>query len=293
MGGVRTYQEGLKAGVSRLKEAKIADAGSDAWILLEHVTGMSRARFFADGSLPMKAGEEAAYMELIDRRLRHVPVQHLTGVQEFMGYPFKVSRDVLIPRQDTEVLVEEAERILRSNDWQKGKEPVRVLDMCTGSGCIAISLKKRNPALEVLGVDLSESALRIARENAGSLGVKAEFMQSDMFSRFAGRKERYQMIVSNPPYIPTKVIESLEEEVRCHDPFAALDGKEDGLHFYRILAKESPRFLRSGGCLCMEIGYDQSEAVEELLKKEGFSGIYTKKDLAGLDRVVCGVYYGN
>lgn len=282
MSGTLTYREALNAGASGLRAAEISDADSDAWILLEHVTGMSRARFFADGNLGMKPEEEKAYLELIAQRRERIPVQHLTGVQEFMGYEFKVSRDVLIPRQDTEILVEEAEHCIR-------RERLKVLDMCTGSGCIAVSIKKRNPEYSCTGADISGAALAIARENAEKLDAEVEFVSSDMFSDIS--ETDYDLIVSNPPYIPTRTIAALEEEVRVHDPFGALDGGEDGLHFYRILAKESPRFLKSGGWLCMEIGHDQSKAVEELLRKAGFHGVYTKKDLAGLDRVVCGVYH--
>ena len=175
-------------------------------------------------------------------------MQHLTGVQEFMGYEFAVNEHVLVPRQDTEILVEEAEKRLL---LMKKENPVKVLDMCTGSGCIPISLKLRNPQI-VTGT--------------------------------------FDMITSNPPYIPTKVIEELEAEVRLHDPYEALDGKEDGLYFYRILAEKVPEYLTDGGWLVMEIGYDQSADVEKLLKETGFEQVSTQKDLAGLDRVVCGVY---
>lgn len=309
MGGACKYREALNEGREKLRGAGIADADSDAWILLEHVTGMSRARFFADGDLAMKEEEEQAYRKLIERRSLRIPVQHLTGVQEFMGYEFKVSRDVLVPRQDTEVLVEEAEKCLEREEGNSPRQgqrscganrgavpdrnPIRVLDLCTGSGCIAISMKKRNPSLLCTGADISEAALGISRENAANLGAEVAFVRSDMFAELPRAEEGYDLIVSNPPYIPTKVIASLEEEVRLHDPEGALDGGEDGLSFYRILAEESPGFLRDGGHLCMEIGHDQSAAVEELLRREGFTCVYTKKDLAGLDRVVCGVYYKN
>ena len=159
--------------------------------------------------------------------------------------------------------------------------------MCTGSGCIAISLKARNPQIQCIAADISEKALEMAKKNAEKMQSEIVFVHTDMFSNITGT---FDMIVSNPPYIPTKVIESLEEEVRLYDPFSALDGKEDGLYFYRILAKESPRFLKDGGWIYMEIGHDQSASVEALLKEAGFEEIRTEKDLAGLDRVVCGVY---
>lgn len=277
-----TYQEAYKEAEQRLESRKIGDAKSDAWILLEHVTGMSRARFFADGFGKMPEEEEQRFFALIEKRCGRIPVQHLTGVQEFMGLEFLVNEHVLVPRQDTEILVEEAEKALRRMPGR-----VRVLDMCTGSGCIPVSLKIRNPKIQVQAADISREALLVAEKNAGKLGAEVTYIESDMFARIQGE---FDLITSNPPYIPTKVIEGLEAEVRLHDPFAALDGREDGLHFYRILAEESPRHLRDGGELYMEIGHDQSEAVEGLLREAGFAQIRTQKDLAGLDRVVSGVY---
>ena len=169
----------------------------------------------------------------------------------------------------------------------KKENPVKVLDMCTGSGCIPISLKLRNPQIVIEGADISEEALKVAEKNAKKLGVSGKWIQTDMFENITGT---FDMITSNPPYIQTKVIEELEAEVRLHDPYEALDGKEDGLYFYRILAEKVPEYLTDGGWLVMEIGYDQSADVEKLLKETGFEQVSTQKDLAGLDRVVCGVY---
>lgn len=280
-----TYQEAYKAAVVRLGEQKIKDAASDAWILLEYVTGMDRTRFFVDGFFSMPEEMKVKFFNLIKKREKRIPVQHLTGLQEFMGMEFLVNEHVLVPRQDTEILVEEAEKVLKALKRTDAK--TRVLDMCTGSGCIAISLKARNSWIECMAADISETALEVAERNAEKLGVSVMFVKSDMFGQIQGK---FDMIVSNPPYIPTKVIEELEEEVRLHDPFGALDGKEDGLHFYRILAEESPHHLTDGGHLYMEIGHDQSEAVEGLLREAGFDQVHTQKDLAGLDRVVSGVY---
>lgn len=267
----------------RLREQNIEDAASDAWILMEYVTGMSRTRFYVDGMQEMDQAQEKRYLELAAKREMRIPVQHLTGTQEFMGMNFHVNEHVLVPRQDTEILVEEAEGFIRS----RKEENLKVLDMCTGSGCIAISLKVRNPQIECEAADISEEALKVAKHNAGDLHAEVEFRKSDMFTGVEGE---FDVIVSNPPYIPTKVIEGLEEEVRLHDPFAALDGHEDGLFFYRILAEKCPEYLKDGGHLYMEIGHDQSQAVEELLREAGFEQIHTQKDLAGLDRVVSGVY---
>ena len=278
-----TYQEANQKGRTILTEHQIEDASVDAWLLMEFVTGMSRTRFFVDGMSQMKSEEEERYFQLIEKRAGRIPLQHLTGVQEFMGFEFMVNEHVLVPRQDTELLVLEAEKQLRSSSG----ENLEVLDMCTGSGCIAISLKARNPQIQCIAADISETALEMAKKNAEKMQSEIVFVHTDMFSNITGT---FDMIVSNPPYIPTKVIESLEEEVRLYDPFSALDGKEDGLYFYRILAKESPRFLKDGGWIYMEIGHDQSASVEALLKEAGFEEIRTEKDLAGLDRVVCGVY---
>ena len=278
-----TYQEANQKGRTILTEHQIEDASVDAWLLMEFVTGMSRTRFFVDGMSQMKSEEEERYFQLIEKRAGRIPLQHLTGVQEFMGFEFMVNEHVLVPRQDTELLVLEAEKQLRSSSG----ENLEVLDMCTGSGCIAISLKARNPQIQCIAADISEKALEMAKKNAEKMQSEIVFVHTDMFSNITGT---FDMIVSNPPYISTKVIESLEEEVRLYDPFSALDGKEDGLYFYRILAKESPRFLKDGGWIYMEIGHDQSASVEALLKEAGFEEIRTEKDLAGLDRVVCGVY---
>lgn len=278
-----TYQEANQKGKIILTEHGITDAAVDAWLLMEFVTGMSRTRFFVDGIFQMQPNEEERYFQLIEKRAGRIPLQHLTGVQEFMGLEFMVNEHVLVPRQDTELLVLEAERQLRKSL----DDSAEVLDMCTGSGCIAVSLKARNPQIQCTAADLSEKALEVAEKNAEKMQSEITFIHTDMFTDVTGK---FDMIVSNPPYIPTKVIEGLEAEVRLHDPFSALDGKEDGLYFYRILAKESPQFLKKGGWLYMEIGNDQSVAVEALLKDAGFEKIRTEKDLAGLDRVVCGMY---
>ncbi|MDE7300163.1 MAG: peptide chain release factor N(5)-glutamine methyltransferase, partial [Lachnospiraceae bacterium] len=206
----------------------------------------------------------------------HIPLQYLTGSQEFMGMEFQVTRDVLIPRQDTERLVEEVLRCC------SGK---RVLDVCTGSGCIIISLAKLAKLKEAAGCDLSEKALAVAGANAGKLGAQVRFFQSDMFSCVDGR---YDIIVSNPPYIRSEDIDGLMPEVRCHEPRMALDGGEDGLSFYRLIAGQAGQFLVPDGRLYLEIGCDQAEAVSELLRQRGFRELMVVKDYAGLDRVVTG-----
>lgn len=276
-----TLKEAYEYGQEQLKNVGIDDADLDAWYLLEHVTGITRAGYFMDMHHVLSAEEEAQYSEFVTIRAKHVPLQHITGVQEFMGLAFGVNKHVLVPRQDTEVLVESVLEVL--------KPQMRVLDMCTGSGCILISLLKLCGLADVsgVGVDISEEALQVARKNAEKLGVEATWIHSDLFSNIEGQ---YDVIVSNPPYIRTSVIEELKEEVKFHDPFIALDGKEDGLYFYRRIVEESPQYLKKGGKLYFEIGHDQGDDVSRLMKEAGFSDVTVKKDLAGLDRVVFGVY---
>ena len=292
-----TLKEAYTEAGRRLKERGIPEASLDAWLLLEYVTGVSRASYYADPDREMNGTDLKRYRFLIGQRAEHIPLQHLTGTQEFMGLEFAVNDQVLIPRQDTEILVEQALAVLKNGEVPAGRGHIRILDMCTGSGCILLSvlhwsrkmLQDRTAGgqdilIEGTGADVSPGALATAEENARRLGVKAEFVQSDLFDSISGR---YGMILSNPPYIRTAEIENLQEEVRLHDPVLALDGREDGLYFYRRIVRES--CLENGGMLMFEIGFDQAEAVSGLMRDAGFAGIAVKKDLAGLDRVVSGV----
>lgn len=276
-----TLKEAYEYGQGQLKSAGIDDADLDAWYLLEYVTEITRAVYFMDMHRVLSGEEEAEYRKVVGVRAKHVPLQHIIGVQEFMGLSFCVNEHVLVPRQDTEVLVENVLQMLRPG--------MHVLDMCTGSGCILISLLKLCGFSDIsgVGVDVSEEALEVACKNAENLGVDVTFLHSDLFSEV---KDKYDVIVSNPPYIRTAVIKELKEEVKFHDPFIALDGKEDGLYFYRRIVEESVRYLNVGGRLCFEIGHDQGDDVLSLMKEAGFSDVTVKKDLAGLDRVVFGVY---
>ena len=274
-----TLCEAYAYGQEQLKNAQIEDALLDAWYLLEFVTGISRAEYFMSMSEEMTSEHENQYRAYIAKRATRIPLQHIVGVQAFMGLEFEVNEHVLIPRQDTEVLVEEVLKVL--------KPGMRVLDMCTGSGCILISLLKLGKEIQGTAVDLSEEALEVAKRNAKKLNVDATFLHSDLFECVEGN---YDVIVSNPPYIRTDVIRGLQEEVRLHDPFMALDGKEDGLYFYREIVKESVSHLCKGGMLYFEIGHDQGNDVKRLMEDVGFQSVMVKKDLAGLDRVVFGVY---
>lgn len=270
-----TYREALKSGEKILTQAGIANPKGDAWTLLEHVCRIDRTYYLTHQEQELTEMEMTRLQELLSKRSEQVPLQYITGHQCFMGYDFRVTPAVLIPRQDTEVLVEEVSRLLSDGD--------RVLDLCTGSGCIITSLKCMNPSIKATGSDISEEAVLLARENAEQNGAEVDFLCSDLFEKIQGT---FQVIVSNPPYIRSKVIETLDREVKDYEPQGALDGKEDGLYFYRLIIEQSRRFLVSGGHLCFEIGHDQGHEVSELLKAQGYQDIQVKKDLAGLDRVV-------
>ena len=273
-----TLREAYEYGQKRLQTAEIEDAVIDAWYLLEFVTGISRAMYFLRMNENMSPEQEEQYKNYLETRANHIPLQHITGVQEFMGLEFCVNEHVLVPRQDTEVLVESVLEVLTPG--------MDVLDMCTGSGCIIISLAKLGKAVKATGVDISEEALKVAKKNVEKLEAEVALLHSDLFENVDGK---YDVIVSNPPYIRTAVIKELKEEVKFHDPFLALDGKEDGLFFYRKIVDESLNYLKPSGKLYFEIGHDQGEDVKQLMENAGFFNVTVKKDLAGLDRVVYGM----
>lgn len=272
-----TYAETYKQGVKVLEGAEVPEAALDARLLLEYVCNTDRNTLLVHGDREVTEEETNRYNELLAARSKRIPIQQIMGVQEFMGLEFEVNEHVLIPRQDTEILVEEVMREMQDNS--------RILDMCTGSGCILLSLLKYSNECEGVGVDISEQALEVARENATRLGIKADFIQSDLFENVQGR---FDMLVSNPPYIATKEIETLMPEVREHEPMQALDGMEDGLYFYRKIVEKSTDYLYNGARLYFEIGYDQGEAVSRLMRDKGFQDVKVIKDYAGLDRVVSG-----
>ncbi|MFT4105000.1 MAG: peptide chain release factor N(5)-glutamine methyltransferase [Lacrimispora sp.] len=283
-----TLQLLLEEGISALSKAGIGEAELDARYLLLEAFHTDMTHFLLDRSRKLSEDEfteKAAleYRSMVEMRSKRIPLQQITGSREFMGLEFYVNESVLIPRQDTETLVE---LVLKEH---KGKK-IRVLDMCTGSGCIAVSLAVLGDFDCVTAVDISSEALKVAGRNADRLAGKdrIELVESDLFSALdKGRK--FDVIVSNPPYIPTEVIRGLEPEVKDHEPMLALDGKEDGLYFYRRLAAECGQYLNPGGAVYFEIGYDQGEPVSGLLKNQGFGEIRVIKDAAGLDRVVCAV----
>ncbi|MDD2958984.1 MAG: peptide chain release factor N(5)-glutamine methyltransferase [Lachnospiraceae bacterium] len=272
-----TFREALKAGEEYLREQKIEDARVDAWYLLEHCCQISRAHYLMKQTELMPDSQYSRYQLLLMERGRHVPLQHITGEQEFMGLPFRVNDQVLIPRQDTEILVEQAAQVLTPGQ--------KVLDLCTGSGCIGISLAKMVPDLYVVASDVSPAALETARDNALRLDAQVHFIESNLFEKIQGT---FDLIVSNPPYIPTAAIPKLMAEVQFHEPRSALDGRKDGLHFYREIIRESDFYLKRGGWLMFEIGFDQGEAVSAMMHEKEYTKVKIIKDLAGLDRVVTG-----
>ena len=354
----KIWADVLNYGKKILKNAGIVEADLDAWYLFEQSFGISRAQYFLCarenivGSTAQKIAVQeqhgdllesgnalecaelwlkeklSAYEHALKKRAARIPLQQIIGQQEFMGLSFFVNEHVLIPRQDTETLVE---LVLQE---QKDKD-ISILDMCTGSGCIAVSLKKLGGYAHVEGADISEESLKVAKINSeeilenndvnnDAVSSRTEqiqnctnltnnqnkqdnseermvseasklsqagvtFRHSDMFSNFP-ETEQFDVIVSNPPYIPSAVIEELEPEVRDHEPRGALDGTADGLYFYRILAEECAKHLTPGGHVYFEIGYDQGMAVKELLDNHGFKDTRVIQDLAGKDRVVCGAW---
>ena len=273
-----TNGELLRLGTDALADRGILEAKTDAWILFSCVTGLSRAGYYLHSGEDALPEWQEAYWEKIEMRKRRVPVQQITGEQEFMGLPFSVNENVLIPRQDTEVLVE---AVLPMAEGKRG------LDLCTGTGCIAISLAVLGTPECCVGTDVSREALRVAEHNNRQLGGGVSLIESDLFERVRGT---FDLIVSNPPYIPPAVINGLEEEVREHEPRIALDGGEDGLDFYRRIVAEAGGFLSPGGILAFEIGHDQGGEVERYMEKAGYCPICRRKDYAGHDRVVIGEY---
>lgn len=279
-----TYRECYEQGCRTLQAAGIEEAILDARLLLEAVCGTDRNDLLVHGEQPVMPQAEEKYLHWIRQRTEHIPLQQLTGEQDFMGLTFSVNEHVLIPRQDTEILVEEVLKELHDR--------MRILDMCTGSGCILLSLLHYSNDCEGLGVDLSAEALEVAGRNVLKVltpekAEHAHFLQSDLFEKVEGK---FEIIVSNPPYIASAEVEKLMPEVRDHEPRMALDGTEDGLHFYRRIIKEAGKHLVNSGMLFFEIGYDQGQAVSELMRAGGYREVQVVQDYAGLDRVVLGTY---
>lgn len=287
------YSELILEGTALLSDADITEAALDARLLLEYICHTDRNTLYAHPDLVVEDNKATEYRELIKKRASHVPLQHLTGSQNFMGLDFLVTKDVLVPRQDTEFLVEEAMKYLQDG--------MRVLDLCTGSGCILISLMHYKNNIEGLGVDISEPALSIAKKNAERLLANNKpnapvFLLGDLYEALNGADvqssipSKFDIIVSNPPYIRPSVIKTLMPEVKNHEPMLALDGGEDGLDFYRRIADGAKDYLTNYGRIFLEIGYDQGEEVVDILENAGFTEVSCLKDYANNPRVVIGKF---
>lgn len=272
----------LKNGIESLNQSNIEEASLKARILLSNILDKSKEYLIIHDDEEVNEKINKLYMDRIERLKNHEPIQYLIKNQEFMGYDFYVDKNVLIPQPDTENLVEEVLFIVNSI---KDKN-LKILDLCTGSGAIAISLSKilNSDKILIYGSDISENALKIAEENAIQNCSKVVFLKSNIFNEI-NNNYKFDIIVSNPPYIETNTIESLSEEVKL-EPHIALDGGEDGLYFYREIIKNGKKYLNPNGYLAFEIGYNQKNQVEKLLEENGYKNIYSRKDLSGNDRVV-------
>jgi len=265
----------LADGAKMLTQAGIDEAELDAGYILEYITGLNSAQYFIHSEDIIEKNKAEEFFRLIERRSKRIPLSYVIGTRDFFGLTFKVDENVLIPEQETELLVEEV---------IKHSEGKSVLDMCTGSGCIAISIALFGKPSKVAASDISEKALEVARENAKSLKAgEISFIQGDMFENVT---DKFDIIVSNPPYIETGEIDELMPEVRDYIPRLALDGDIDGLKFYRIISKEAVKKLNKNGRIFYEIGYNQSRAVASILLENGFTDVKIMKDYSGLDRIV-------
>lgn len=272
-----TIKEVLKIGVEELKNINIQEPISKARLILAFELCKNKEYLITHDEEEIEEKVFNSFFGKIQRLIDGEPLQYLTGQQEFMKLNFMVNKNVLIPRQDTEILVEEVLKL--TNDFKD----LKILDMCTGSGAIAISISKFILNVKVYAVDISNNALEVAKYNNEKLNTNVVFIESDLFQNVKGK---FNIIVSNPPYIKTSVINELEEEVK-NEPKLALDGGQDGLFFYRKIIENAHNFLEQKGYLCLEIGYDQKDGVIDIINKTGkYKEVYYKKDLAGNDRIV-------
>ena len=275
-----TISDAIKKGMIELKNVNIEESKLKARLLMQYVLNESRQYVIVNDMEQLDKAKEKQYLEEIKILKKGVPIEHITHQKEFMKLSFFVDKNVLIPRQDTEILVEEVIKIAKKVNARK------VLDLCTGSGAIAVSLAKYLPQAEITAIDISNDALKIAKKNAISNNVQNQitFISSDMFTNLS--EEKFDIIVSNPPYIKTNVIKNLDIQVQ-NEPYIALDGGKDGLDFYKKIINESYQYLKYNGYLCLEIGFDQKIDVIELIENtERFTGTYSKKDLFDNDRII-------
>ena len=272
--------EAIKKGMIELKNGNVEEPKLKARLLMQCVLNKSRQYVIVNDMEQLDKAKEKQYLEEIKILKKGVPIEHITHQKEFMKLNFFVDKNVLIPRQDTEILVEEVINIAKKINAKK------ILDLCTGSGAIAVSLAKYLPQAEITAIDISNDALKIAKKNAISNNVQNQitFISSDMFTNLS--EEKFDIIVSNPPYIKTNVIKNLDIQVQ-NEPYIALDGGKDGLDFYKRIINESYQYLKYSGYLCLEIGFDQKIDVIELIENtESFTGTYSKKDLFDNDRII-------
>lgn len=275
-----TISELIKKGMIELKNGNIEEPKLKARLLMQYVLNKSRQYVIVNDKEELDNIKEKQYLEEIKILKKGVPIEHITHQKEFMKLSFFVDKNVLIPRQDTEILVEEVINIAKKNNAKK------ILDLCTGGGAIAVSLAKYLPQAEITAIDISNEALKIAKKNAISNNVENQitFISSDMFTNL--NEEKFDIIVSNPPYIKTNVIKNLDIQVQ-NEPYIALDGGKDGLDFYKKIINESYQYLKYNGYLCLEIGFDQKIDVIELIENtESFTGTYSRKDLFDNDRII-------
>jgi len=274
-----SYKELLELGKEKLRKSGVEEAALDAWYILEKVSGINRVEYFLHSEDEIDNNKVEEFLRLIERRSERIPLSYVIGTRDFMGFTFKVNENVLIPEQETELLVEAVIK------YCKGKT---VLDMCTGSGCIAISISLLGEPDIVVASDISDKALEVAKKNAELLKAsKVKFVKGDLFENITGS---FDIIVSNPPYIETHIIEKLEPEVRDYIPRLALDGDKDGLKFYKNITKKTIKYLNKNARIFYEIGYNQSEAVADILLENGFGEIKIIKDFSGLDRIVTATF---
>ena len=275
-----TISDAIKRGMIELKNDNIEEPKLKSRLLMQYVLNETRQYVIVKDKKNLEKNKEKQYVEGIKILKKGIPIEHITHQKEFMKLNFFVDKNVLIPRQDTEILVEEVIKIAKRINAKK------ILDLCTGSGAIAVSLAKYLPQTEITAIDISNDALKIAKKNAVSNNVENQitFISSDMFTNL--NEEKFDIIVSNPPYIKTNVIKELDIQVK-NEPYIALDGGEDGLDFYKKIINESYQYLKCNGYLCLEIGFDQKFDVIELIENaEKFEGTYSKKDLFDNDRII-------
>lgn len=276
---MKNYQEALKEGYALLKEVGIESFILDTQIILERVTKRDRSYFYAHPEALLTEEEIKQFNYYLNRRIKREPIAQIFKNKEFMGLEFEVNKHVLTPRPDTEILVE----AVLEEIGEKGS--LKILDLCTGSGAIGLSLKKYKNNQEITLSDISLEALEVAKRNAGNFNIKVNFICSDLFNQI---KDSFDIIVSNPPYIESSDIEKLEPEIKDWEPIIALDGGADGYYFYRSIISQSKKHLNENGKLFLEIGYNQSNYLKTLLEKHGFRDIKIIKDLSGINRVISG-----